>query len=91
MDDASDLLVIARALAGTWLASPLASDTAEGIAHWWFDWEGKVTKNDLAAALDWMVEQELIMKIDAADGRCRYCRIASDAKLIALLAGSAPH
>jgi hypothetical protein len=91
MDDASDLQVIVRALAVIWLARPLASDTAEGIGRWWFDWEGKVTNNDLVSALDWMVQQELISEIDAVDGRCRYYRIASDDRFKALLAGSAPH
>jgi len=91
MNGAADLRTIVRALATLWMARPLASDSAEGIARWWFDWEGKVTNNELVAALDWLVQQELIAEVDTVDGRCRYYRIAGDEEFIALLTDTDTH
>lgn len=88
MKEASELQAIVRALAVVWRARPLASDSAEGIGRWWFDMEDKVTLNELEKALDWMVRQGLITEVQAADGRCRYCRTAGDDQFDALLAGS---
>lgn len=85
MGGASDRREIVRALAAVWMARPLAADSAEGIARWWFDWEGKVTNNELVAALDWLVRHELIAAVDTVDGRCRYYRIARDEEFIAVL------
>jgi hypothetical protein len=76
---------IVRALATVWMARPLAADSAEGIARWWFDWEGRVTNNELVAALDWLVRHELIAAVETVDGRCRYYRIAGDEEFLALL------
>jgi hypothetical protein len=89
MDGASDLHTIVRALAEVWLARPQASDTAEGIGRWWFDREGIVTNKELVNALEWMVRHELIAEVDAVDGRCRYCRAASDDQFIAVIVGTA--
>ncbi len=85
MSGASDRREIVRALATVWIARPLAADSAEGIARWWFDWEGKVTNNELVAALEWLVRRGLIAAVDTVDGRCRYYRIASDEEFIAVL------
>ena len=57
---------------------PDASDTVEGIAHWWLrldlaDAEALAAALDgLAVALDGLVESGLLERVSGSDGRLRY-------------------
>ena len=55
---------------------PAASDSSQGIRQWWLDNAQEATDPQMEAALHWMVEQALIERVIAADGRVRYSRLA---------------
>lgn len=54
MDDNPEMLAIVRALANHLRDYPQHSDTAEGIATWWFGDQAAVDGRRLMDALDWM-------------------------------------
>ncbi|NVH74215.1 hypothetical protein FSB08_17075 [Paraburkholderia sp. JPY432] len=64
--------------------NPLASDTLEGIAQWWLGAAG-VDPETLDEALAWLVAESIVERIQAADGRVRYRRVALDAVIDARL------
>lgn len=89
MDDGFESRTIVRGLAAYLQIHPLACDTAEGIARWWFGVEEEVTMQGLTKALQWMAQRGYIEEIVAADGRRRYRCQASQAQLAALQASMA--
>lgn len=86
MDNAPESHAAIRALAQYLRDRPRASDSADGIRRWWL--EGLVvTADELEKALTWMKQHGLIADTQAADGRVRYHRIATDAQLDAVVRG----
>lgn len=79
------MVVVAQELVRYLLAHPGASDTAEGIARWWFESEDGVSPLELKKALDHLVAVGLIEASSAGDGRVRYRRRAGAAALRAFL------
>ena len=72
------------------LVYPNASDTAEGMARWWFDPRQRVDMTAVQEALDWLVRQEVFAERVAIDGRRSYRRICSDLRLQQLIAQASP-
>ena len=85
MTDAPESHAAIRALAQYLRDHPHASDSAEGIRRWWLPEGLSVTLDELEKALTWMKQQGLIDDTQAADGRVRFRRIASDDQLDALV------
>ena len=56
---------------------PDASDTVEGIAHWWLRLD-LADAEALAAALDGLVESGLLERVSGSDGRLRYRKAKRD-------------
>ncbi len=84
MDDAPDPHTLVRILASYLRNNPMARDSAEGIHRWWFSEGIAVRADELDKALRWMKHNGLIEETVAADGRVRYGRCCSDARLDAL-------
>jgi hypothetical protein len=82
-----EITAIARAVVAHVKANPLASDTQAGIAHWWLEPGTAVSEEALAEALRLLTRAGVLEELQAADGRTRYRRCASDRELEALLAG----
>lgn len=87
MTDAPESHAAIRALAQHLRDHPHASDSAEGIRRWWLPEGLSVTSEELEKALTWMKQQGLIDDTQAADGRVRFRRIASDEQLDAIVRG----
>jgi len=52
---------------------PEASDTADGILEWWLLKQSILDeKKVVEKALKWLVEEKLIIKVEAADSRKHY-------------------
>ena len=85
MNDESSETEVVRALALYLLASPLASDTADGIRRWWLGAQGAPSLDQVTKALDTMKMLGLIEVTYAADGRRRYRRCGDDAQLARLV------
>jgi hypothetical protein len=81
MSDDPDMTAIVRALAKYLRANPLACDAPDGIIRWWLASQS-VSMEKLLQALDWMKQQGLVEEMEAADGRLRYRRSASDEQLL---------
>lgn len=81
----SDLLNLVRMLARYIRDKPYACDSAEGILRWWLPDGHNFNEEEIEMALDWMAENNLILQTVAADGRVRFSRVASDARLDAIL------
>lgn len=81
MDEHPEMLAIARALAGYLRANPHSSDTAEGIAKWWFHERSVVDGRALMDALDWMRERGLVEVLSANSTGNRYRCTASAEQL----------
>jgi hypothetical protein len=64
--------------------NPLASDTLEGITHWWLT-ARDVSQADLVQALERMTHAGVVESIRAADGQVRFRRVALDATVDAQL------
>jgi hypothetical protein len=60
MDDYPEMIAIVRALAHHLREFPQHSDTAEGIATWWFGEHSSIDYTALADALEWMRERGLV-------------------------------
>lgn len=60
MDESPEMFAIVRALARHLREFPQHSDTAEGIATWWFRDQAVVDEGALMDALSWMLERGLI-------------------------------
>lgn len=82
------MTAVAQALVRYLLIHPGASDTADGIAHWWFDPEDGVSPKELQQTLESLIERGLLESSCAADGRVRYRRRADLAVLRAYLEGA---
>jgi hypothetical protein len=82
---------IVRALSQYLRMNPLASDTLEGIGHWWLTAKD-VSQADLVQALDRMADAGVVASTRAADGQVRFRRVALnatvDAQLDRFIAGS---
>jgi len=82
---------IVRALSQYLRMNPLASDTLEGIAHWWLTAKD-VAQADLVQALERMAHAGVVESTRAADGQVRFRRVALnatvDAQLDRFIAGS---
>ncbi|RDZ29284.1 hypothetical protein DX914_09425 [Lysobacter silvisoli] len=85
MDDYPEMLAIVRALARYLRANPNSSDTAEGIATWWFREHSVVDGRALMDALDWMRERGLLEMLSANSTGDRYRCIASAEQLDGVL------
>lgn len=85
MDDHPEMLAIVRALAHHLRDYPQHSDTAEGIATWWFGDQAAVDGRHLANALDWMRDRGLIEVRSAKSTADRYCCSATPDQLDQLL------
>jgi hypothetical protein len=59
-----------------WTEYPFASDTIEGIQRWWLLPADAVSASELAAAVQWLLDRQLIESTVAADGRVRLRRSA---------------
>jgi Fe2+ or Zn2+ uptake regulation protein len=81
MNDDPEMTAIVRALAKYLRANPLACDAPDGIIRWWLASQS-VSMEKLLQALDWMKQQGLVQEMEAADGRLRYRRSASDELLL---------
>jgi Fe2+ or Zn2+ uptake regulation protein len=79
------MTAVAQALVSYLLTHPAACDSADGIAHWWFDLEDGVSPNELQRTLESLIERGLLESSCAADGRVRYRRRAELAMLRAYL------
>ena len=88
MDDDDGVAGLVSALATYMRAHPCASDTAPGIAQWWFPTEDFVSRKQLAQALQFLVDRQAIEQVVAADGQVRYRRIGDDAALDAVVAAA---
>ncbi len=90
MNSAGSIDVIIRALSRYLRVNPLASDTLEGIAHWWLP-SMIVGADELELACRWLERAGVIEAARAADGRVHYRRpgldSAIDARLDRLIAG----
>ena len=75
---------LVAALARYLCEHPAASDSAQGMRHWWLERSTEATEMQLQAALEWMMAQALIERVGAADGRVRYSRRADVAQLAAV-------
>lgn len=84
MKDLPDAVEIVRMVTKYLLVNPLACDTADGIGRWWLA-SAPIPMERLLATLTWMKELGLIEELVAADGRLRYRRIASEARLVAAI------
>lgn len=82
-------LEIVRRLAGYVDANPFACDSSAGIARWWLHLDIEDT-GPLQQALAWMLAQQLMEEIVAADGRLRYRRIGTKEQFDRALAGIDP-
>ncbi|WP_157489435.1 hypothetical protein [Lysobacter sp. Root916] len=79
MDDYPEMLAIVRALARYLRVNPNSSDTAEGIAMWWFREQTVVDGRALLDALDWMRERGLVEMLSASSTGDRYrCTASAD-------------
>jgi hypothetical protein len=76
MDDYPEMLAIVRALARYLRVNPNSSDTADGIAMWWFREQTVVDGRALLDALDWMRERGLVEMLSASSTGDRYRCIA---------------
>lgn len=76
MDDYPEMLAIVRALARYLRVNPNSSDTADGIAMWWFREQTVVNGRALLDALDWMRERGLVEMLSASSTGDRYRCIA---------------
>ncbi|SFK33670.1 hypothetical protein SAMN04487938_0371 [Lysobacter sp. cf310] len=85
MDDYPEMLAIVRALARYLRVNPNSSDTAEGIAMWWFREQTVVDGHALLDALDWMRERGLVEMLSASSTGDRYRCIASADELDGVL------
>ena len=81
----SDLLNLVRTLARYMRDKPHACDSSEGIHRWWLPDGHKFNADEIEMALDWMAKNNLVLQTVAADGRVRFSRISSDARLDAIL------
>lgn len=88
MVEATDPKSTVHALVRYLRSNPHASDTAEGIRLWWLDPRVEVTMEELQAVIDGLLESGIVEELQAADGRRRYRRVASDAQLDELLRGA---
>jgi hypothetical protein len=79
-----DLGAIVTALARYLYVNPLASDSLEGIRHWWFNQECPWPEAWIEEAVSWMKERKLVEELNGSDGRVRYRRIGSDAEFRSL-------
>ena len=81
---------IVRAISRYLRVNPLASDTLEGIQHWWLPMMHATTR-DLELALARLESAGVIDATWAADGRVHYRRaaldVAVDSKLDRFIAG----
>jgi hypothetical protein len=66
--------------------NPLASDTAEGIAHWWLP-AGTTNGETLQQALSHLIALGAVEAVNASDGKVRYRRATGGAEIDALLDG----
>ncbi|UHQ22226.1 hypothetical protein LVB77_16365 [Lysobacter sp. 5GHs7-4] len=85
MDDYPEMLAMVRALARYLRANPNSSDTAEGIATWWFREQTVVDGRALLDALDWMRARGLVEMLSANSTGERYRCIASADELDGVL------
>ena len=85
MED-TDVMAIVRAVANYLRVNPCACDTADGIGRWWIE-SLHATPDALSRALDWMKASGLVEELEAADGRLRYRRSASEMQLMAAVEG----
>ncbi|WP_157510271.1 hypothetical protein [Lysobacter sp. Root559] len=85
MDDYPEMLAIVRALARYLRANPNSSDTADGIAMWWFREQTVVDGRALLDALDWMRERGLVEMLSASSTGDRYRCIAGPDELDGVL------
>lgn len=85
MDDNPEMLAIVRALANHLRQYPQHSDTAEGIATWWFPDQAAVDGPTLVDALDWMRRRGLVEVRSAKSTADRYGCNATPAQLDHLL------
>lgn len=73
MSLAPGVMVIVRSLIRYLRDHPQASDTSEGIAHWWLAADHpQVSLPAVEAALAWLEAQGIVESLHAADGRVRW-------------------
>ncbi len=87
MPNAPEIWTIVQHVCHHLRVHPQASDTPEGIAHWWVDADLPVPMAAVEAALERLVRAGVVEPQPvAADGRVRYRRTAaaSDARLQAI-------
>lgn len=85
MDEYPEMLAIVKALANHLREFPLHSDTAEGIAIWWFRDRAVVDGRALADALEWMRGRALVEVRKAPGTADRYRCIATAEELDGVL------
>ena len=59
-------------------AHPQAADSAEGVARWWLSGQGMATTAlELEVALNRLVQQQRLRRVQLADGNTLYCGSAN--------------
>lgn len=81
MDEYPEMLAVVRALASHLKEFPQHSDSAKGIATWWFRDGAVVDGQALADALEWMRARGLLEVRAGFSGAGRYRCIASPQRL----------
>jgi hypothetical protein len=70
---------LVQALMIYWRVNLHASDTLEGISQWWLG-RPQVSEVQMAEALSWLAESEVVQLVRAADGRVRYRLICPESQ-----------
>lgn len=83
MENDPDVLEVMCVLARYLRTNPLACDTPCGISRWWLR-EQPFAMETLLNALERMKQDGLVEELEAADGRLRYRRLATDEQLSAV-------
>jgi len=75
-DEADPVKAIVRAILEHLHSQPLAADSAEGVARWWLGpAHARVTEEQVAEALDLLVEGQQMRRLRLLDGTFLYLQV----------------